>query len=71
MDGKKLKVFKTKKSIENHSKQVGTIVSDDKKFLKIATADGFVEVLELQLQGKKRMDTKAFLNGYNFFESKK
>ena len=71
LDGKKLKVFKTKKSIENHSKQVGTIVSDDKKFLKIATADGFVEVLELQLQGKKRMDTKAFLNGYNFFESKK
>ena len=70
LNGKKLKVFKTKKSIENHSKQVGTIVSDDKKFLKIATADGFVEVLELQLQGKKRMDTKAFLNGYNFFESK-
>jgi methionyl-tRNA formyltransferase len=32
--------------------------------LKIATADGYVHVHELQLQGRKRMDTVAFLNGY-------
>ena len=67
LDDKKLKIFKTKKSIEKHEKQPGTITTDDKKFLRIATSDGFVDVLELQLQGKKRMDTKSFLNGYNFF----
>ncbi len=70
LDDKKLKIYRSQKSIETHSKEPGTFVTDDKKFMKIATADGFIEILELQLQGKKRMDTKAFLNGYSFFESK-
>ena len=32
----------------------------------INTKDGFVNVLELQLPGKKRMKVKDFLNGYKF-----
>lgn len=70
LDDKKLKIYRSQKSIESHSKEPGTFVTDDKKFMKIATVDGFLEILELQLQGKKRMDVKAFLNGYSFFESK-
>ncbi len=41
----------------------GTISTDGKNYLRIYTIDGYVEVLELQLPGKKRMETKALLNG--------
>jgi len=70
LDDKKLKIYRSQKSIEKHSKGPGTFLTDDKKFMKIATADGYLDILELQLQGKKRMDVKAFLNGYSFFETK-
>lgn len=39
------------------------IVSPDKKHLYAATADGAIEILDLQLSGKKRMPAAAFLNG--------
>lgn len=66
LDGKKLKVFRTTKEIVAHKEAVGTFHSDNKNFVKVATLDGFVHLLELQLEGKKRMETKAFLNGYKF-----
>ena len=64
MDDLKLKIFRTSKVIEKHGLTPGKVRTDNKSYLKIATKDGFVDVLELQLQGRKRMDTKAFLNGY-------
>ena len=43
----------------------GQVFSDGKSYLGIATGDGrAVSVLELQLEGKKRMDVKAFLAGF-------
>jgi len=66
LDGKQLKIFRTTKEIVTHDQEPGTFISDNKKMLKIATADGYVQVHELQLQGRKRMDTVAFLNGYEF-----
>jgi methionyl-tRNA formyltransferase len=42
----------------------GTICSDGKNFLKIACSDGFLNVEELQPQGKKIMPVKAFLAGF-------
>lgn len=62
--GKKLKIFKTKKITETHSSPIGSYRSDNKNYLHFATQDGFIEVLELQVQGKKRMDIKSFLNGF-------
>jgi len=62
---KKLKIFKTEKDYEEKPEKAGKMLSDNKHFFKIATNDGFVKVLELQLQGKKRMDIKSFLNGYS------
>lgn len=43
----------------------GTIVEVTKKTLKIQTGDGILSVRELQLEGKKRMETDAFLRGYS------
>ena len=42
----------------------GTVLSDGKTFLAIATADGAVSVTELQIAGKKRMPVKDFLIGF-------
>jgi methionyl-tRNA formyltransferase len=41
----------------------GTILAD-RKTLRIACADGWLQVLSLQQSGKKRMDTDAFLRGF-------
>ncbi len=40
-------------------------IADPKKGLFVATADGLIEVTELQFRGAKRMDAKAALNGRN------
>lgn len=66
LGSKKLKIFRTEKEIVEHNTPVGEFISNNKSFLKIATQDGFVKVMELQLQGRKRMKVKAFLNGYKF-----
>ena len=42
----------------------GTVLSDRKTYLAIATADGAISVTELQLAGKKRMAVKDFLIGF-------
>ncbi len=41
----------------------GTLLTDNKTYLHITTADGYVNVLEMQLPGKKRMDIRSLLNG--------
>ena len=64
LDGEKLKVFKAEKEIIAHSQVPGAIETDGKKFLKIATKDGYINLLDLQLTKRKRMDVRSFLNGY-------
>lgn len=64
IDGEKLKIFKTKRIFEEHNHPPGSIHTDGKKYLHIATTDGFVELLDVQLTKRKRMDVKSFLNGY-------
>ena len=59
-----IKIFNT--SVENvdHKYKPGAILSDNKKYLKIACADGFLHITDLQLAGKKRMKIEAFLRGF-------
>ena len=42
----------------------GIVLSDGRNFLAIATADGALSVLELQLAGKKKLPVKEFLIGF-------
>ena len=58
--GKVCKVFKVKKVDQPGDKD---IVSDGKTFLHMKTADGYVAIEELQLEGKKRMQIEEFLRG--------
>ncbi len=65
--GQKVKVYQIKKSdiiVENAIP--GQIISTKKKFL-VKTKDDVVEIIELQVPGKKRMLAKVFLNGQTLF----
>ena len=42
----------------------GTVVCSDKRRLVVCTSGGLLSIRELQMEGKKRMDTPAFLRGY-------
>lgn len=64
LDGKTLKITRTEKILQPHQLAPGHFVSDGKTDLKISTLDGFLQVLELQLEGKRRMPIRDFLNGH-------
>ncbi len=63
LDSKSLKIFKAKKMMTNPLLQTGHYESDGKSYLRFAAADGYLEVQELQLEGKKRMTVEDFLRG--------
>lgn len=65
------KVFKTSHPEKFQSSPVapGTI-EYTKHTIKIACADGFIEILSLQLAGKKRMSSDEFLRGFNLEDKK-
>jgi len=64
LQGKKLKIFlcnKIKKPIQG---SIGSYVSDYKTFLHFNCLDGVIDVKELQLEGKKKMNVEDFLKGF-------
>jgi len=70
LDGKKLKIYRSRKEVTKHSFAPFRFFTDQKSFLKVSTRDGFIHLLELQLAGKKKMHFKDFLNGYQFSTDK-
>lgn len=58
-----VKIFRAEKHAESHSLTPGTIRTDGKQLIDVATRDGFIRILSLRLSGKKRMSAKDFLNG--------
>ena len=60
--GSVIKVFEVKKS--DVSLTQGEFDSDGENFLRIGCSDGSIEILDLQLSGKKRMRIKDFMRGY-------
>lgn len=61
-----LKIYFGVPEVKNHGYTNGEVITDGKKVLQIACADGLLNVTELQLQGKKKMKTEEFLRGYKF-----
>ena len=58
-----LKIYKTRKTDRLCEVKPGTLLVE-KNGLFVGTADEWLEILELQLAGKKRMPTRDFLNGF-------
>lgn len=64
LNNKVLKVFKSKKEIITPTHTTGSFVSDGKTFLKFTAGNGYVHLLEVQMEGKKRLNIEDFLRGY-------
>ena len=72
LDDKVLKIFASQISQSNYSLDVNHQLStinyktDNKTYLSFKCADAYLDILELQLEGKKRMKIDEFLRGYKF-----
>ena len=65
INGKTLKVWKCKVSGEQTDAIPGTVFLTDKEGIHVACEKGTLILTEVRLEGKKRMDTEAFLRGYH------
>lgn len=65
---KKFKIYKAKHPLDRSEKEgvTGSFSTDNKTYLSIKTADGWIDILELQMEGKKRMLVEDLLRGYKF-----
>ena len=64
---KTLKIFKADPINGLHSSIVaGNFETDRKTFMRFACSNGYINILELQLEGKKKMKIGEFLRGYHF-----
>ncbi|WP_295651985.1 methionyl-tRNA formyltransferase [uncultured Mucilaginibacter sp.] len=67
LNGKLLKIFKAELLPGEPGISAGSFLTDNKTYLKFACADGFMSVMDIQLEGKKRMGIEEFLRGYSGF----
>ena len=65
-----IKIYEANKILENHNHTIGNLIST-KKEMKIAVKNGFIQVLNIQFPGKKKMSTTELLNGMAFSEEAK
>jgi len=68
LEQKQLKVFLAHVVNEAPKVAVGTMQTDAKSYIRFACPDAWLYINELQLEGKKRMETIAFLRGFRFSE---
>ena len=68
LEQKQLKVFQSHSVNELPSVAIGTLQTDAKSYIRFACKDAWLYIDELQLEGKKRMETVAFLRGFRFSE---
>ncbi len=66
LEDKTLKIFSGKIIFDKTSQSPGNYITDGKQYLRFATADGLIDITELQLEGKKKMSVTDFLKGYRF-----
>ena len=60
-----VKIYESKGMVEDHAFEIGSLICS-KKEMKIAVKDGFVELINLQFPGKKKMNVRELLNGIAF-----
>lgn len=65
-----LKIYGGEMINEEHNLPFGSIVTT-KKTLRIAVSDGYYQILDLKVAGKRRMDASSLLNGYEFHNESK
>lgn len=63
--GQEMKVLLARPIQQSHDLLPGSVHTDKKKYLQIATSDGFIELKRVKYEGKKEMDIGDFLNGFH------
>ncbi|MBH8567262.1 methionyl-tRNA formyltransferase [Microvirga sp. STS02] len=64
-DGRIIKIFRAAAlPFEGEAASAGTWASDGKKYLRVAAADAWLDLLDVQLEGKKRMPVQELLRGF-------
>jgi methionyl-tRNA formyltransferase len=63
LNGSYYKIHSVEPVLQNHSYPAGYIETDDKSYIHIYTLDGYVKVISLQKEGKKKLQTEEFLRG--------
>lgn len=64
LEEKQLKIYISSFELKEHKIPPGTFETDGKSMLRFATIDGWVNCLNIQFEGKKRMDIADFLRGW-------
>lgn len=59
-----VKVFEATRHLCNHNHTPGAIVTDGKKTIEVACSDGYLQLVSLQLAGKKRLTAEELLRGF-------
>lgn len=65
-----VKLFDVEKEEKNHKDAIGTITTS-KTELKVSVKGGYIKINEMQLPGKRKMDIRSLLNGFNFSDGDK
>ncbi|SHG07408.1 methionyl-tRNA formyltransferase [Flavobacterium micromati] len=60
-----VKIYESKIISDQHAHAIGTLICT-KKEIKVAVKEGFIQILQLQLAGKKKMSASELLNGMKF-----
>ncbi|SMD37801.1 methionyl-tRNA formyltransferase [Reichenbachiella faecimaris] len=66
LGGKKFKVYKVRPAEREANKAIGEYETDKKTYLSVRTKSGWLDLLDLQMEGKKRMLIDDLLRGYKF-----
>lgn len=64
IEEKQFKIFSSSFEISNHHLTAGIVETDGKTFLRFTAKDGWINCLNIQFEGKKRMDITDFLRGW-------
>lgn len=66
LNEKIFKIYSAKKEIVSPKHLPGEYETDGKTYLKFACANGYLHLLEVQIEGKKKMKIEDFLRGFHF-----
>lgn len=66
----KAKIYEVEKVKEDHNYKIGKLMTS-KSELKVAVTDGFIIIDQIKIAGKKKLDSKSLLNGFQFSENAK
>ena len=60
-----VKVYEVVKEFSEHDFEIGTLLTDNKSYAKVAVKGGYISLVDVQLAGKKRMPIADLLRGFS------